>query len=139
MNGELPSGPAAFAQLDWPRAMLLLMVPVGWCMGFLFGLGCGSGAAEAAMTASACALSVLVGCAVYLLFWTSIRSNVFGIIQALLFGGMTVVRRTRDPWPFTSRLAFGVVATVIFVVVIECLTRLVILLSRRSQTTGEGS
>jgi hypothetical protein len=87
----------------------------------LSGLSFGSDKGEAAMMASAWAISALVGWGFYNLFWTPNQRSSFGILYAIQMGGIGVAKRTATPWPFTSRVAFGIITTIILVLVSQLL------------------
>jgi hypothetical protein len=124
MNDEAEKGPAAPSSPNLRLWLTLVMIPFCWCIGFLMGRFYGSSPGEATMMATAWVLSALAGWSFYLVLWKPTPPAIARIWSHLILVSMVVVRRTRDPWPFTSRLAVGATCAVVIVLVGELLHRL---------------
>lgn len=102
--------------------MTFVLVPVVWLTGFCFGL-LGSNPSQAAMKATACTLSGIVGCCVYLLVWWPKY-----FFEFPWFGFTTMstamVLGMAPAWPFLSRLGYGVGFTSAFALVMALTQRL---------------
>lgn len=107
----------AWSTHDLRVKMTLVISTLCFGFGFLNALAVGFEKVEAVKLALAWTISGLTGWGVYNLFWTLRRDRMFVALYSCLMGGLHIVSRTAEPWPFLNRLGFGVMNTVIMVLV----------------------
>jgi hypothetical protein len=105
------------------RLFTLVLVPFLWCWGFCvshFGMGCDTPLALSKATAYT--LSSMGGYLAYFLIWKP--SSLLYTPHLLPIVNNSLLNQTVTPWPFHEMLAFGLISSISFALLIGPLFRL---------------